>query len=202
MSSLRLPRVSLEESNTGRSLDQPQAKRSRSSRPGQTVSQPYRGQSDRSGAGASSSGNNASDDGPARPFLGWKERKSREWTAQQARLRGDLDILTATAAERRRQLAAQRDATVQRVQALLDCTSPLRCSRCDSSSEPCAFQRSSSSGLTAAFFGLGGACGYLSLPTYDCQTHGDSKVTVNPRHGIGSCFVAEKMSGCTAASGC
>lgn len=165
---MRRLRVVLDESNTGRDRDQPQAKQSRSSRPGQRVPKT----SQASGSRASAS---VDEDGPARPFQGWKERKTRESLAQQARLKDDLDCLLGTAVGRRQQLADQRLAAVQRQQALLCSTLPLRCSHC---SEGCVFEQTGSRDV--AFFAAAGARGSVMLPLYACVTHGARNVTVNP----------------------
>ncbi len=88
-------------------------------------------------------------------------------------------ILLATLQRRASLLAERREAELQRLQALLNSTEPLRCWGSTAADDtPCCFKQTGSE--EAVYHGLGGVAGRIDVPIYECTSHCKPNVKANP----------------------
>jgi hypothetical protein len=88
-------------------------------------------------------------------------------------------ILLVTLQRRASLLAERREAELQRLQALLNSTEPLRCWGSTAADDtPCCFKQTGSE--EAVYHGLGGVAGRIDVPIYECTSHCKPNVKANP----------------------
>ena len=89
------------------------------------------------------------------------------------------DRLAARVLRRASLLAERREAELQRLQALLNSTEPLRCwGSAAADGTPCCFSKTGSE--QAVYHGLGGVAGLIEVSKYECTSHGKANVKAHP----------------------
>ena len=156
-----------------RPLDGPQQKRSRASRPGQQAPFNVPGQARRRGE----RDDNEDERAPS-GFLGWGDRQGRKRDHWEARLGPDVDAFLASLPGRAAQQRQERQQQLQQRQAQLASMEPLPCHLAAENGSCCELHKTGSQ--AAVFYGPLGVVGRLTLPVWECKTHGRPNITVHP----------------------
>lgn len=180
----KLPKLATSHSNTGRSLDERQERKTRASRPGQSAPTNVpgrRGQGASGGGGGEGSGSDDDGgDGPAAGYLAWGERQGRQHTAWDEREEADIDAFVASLPQQAAQLSARQAAVVQERQALLYGLEPFPscCPKYRKAEDCCQFHKAGTK--EAVFFAPLGVRSSLTVPLFECTTHGEKGLTAHP----------------------
>lgn len=179
MGKKRPPRVKLDiEWNPGRSLDKPQPKKQRASRPYQqgpvNVPGRRRGQEadeDEGEAARSSSGAGSN-------FVPWGVRRERAAEQFEAQMGTCANMFIASQPQQVEQQRTWRGMLLDWKQTVLRAAEPSCCERAAGAGSCCQFITTGEQDVV--YFGLGGVVGRLKQPIFECKVHGCTSLTAHP----------------------